>query len=141
MCEKLVDVEESFQLWRFRHMKTVERIIGFKPRHRRLVRRRVPAPALEHVVLPRADRRPHGDRRAISGSNPSSSPLPDAMSGAERQRGVEGSDRGVGRRARRRSADRAGARRAHRAAFLARARPAPDESTSPTIRWAVRSTP
>lgn len=31
MCEKLVDVEESFTLWRFRHVKTVERIIGFKP--------------------------------------------------------------------------------------------------------------
>ncbi len=31
MCEKLVDVEENFQLWRFRHLKTVERIIGFKP--------------------------------------------------------------------------------------------------------------
>ena len=30
LCEKLVDVEESFQLWRFRHMKTVERVIGFK---------------------------------------------------------------------------------------------------------------
>ncbi|CAN5238904.1 tryptophan 2,3-dioxygenase family protein [soil metagenome] len=30
MCEKLVDLEENFQLWRFRHMKTVERIIGFK---------------------------------------------------------------------------------------------------------------
>ena len=30
MCEKLVDVEENFQLWRFRHMKTVERIIGHK---------------------------------------------------------------------------------------------------------------
>jgi tryptophan 2,3-dioxygenase len=30
MCEELVDVEESFQLWRFRHMKTVERIIGYK---------------------------------------------------------------------------------------------------------------
>ncbi|MBT9330396.1 tryptophan 2,3-dioxygenase [Paracidobacterium acidisoli] len=30
MCEKLVDVEEHFQLWRFRHMKTVERIIGFR---------------------------------------------------------------------------------------------------------------
>ncbi len=30
MAEKLVDVEESFQLWRFRHMKTVERIIGFQ---------------------------------------------------------------------------------------------------------------
>jgi tryptophan 2,3-dioxygenase len=31
MAEKLVDVEESFQLWRFRHMKTVERTIGHKP--------------------------------------------------------------------------------------------------------------
>ena len=30
LCEVLVDVEESFQLWRFRHMKTVERIIGYK---------------------------------------------------------------------------------------------------------------
>ncbi len=30
MCEKLIDVEEYFQLWRFRHMKTVERIIGFR---------------------------------------------------------------------------------------------------------------
>ena len=31
MAEKLVDVEERFQLWRFRHMMTVHRIIGFKP--------------------------------------------------------------------------------------------------------------
>ena len=30
MCEQLVDVEGSFQLWRFRHMKTVERIIGHR---------------------------------------------------------------------------------------------------------------
>jgi len=30
MCEKLVDVEENFVLWRFRHVKTVERVIGFK---------------------------------------------------------------------------------------------------------------
>jgi tryptophan 2,3-dioxygenase len=30
MCEKLVDVEERFQLWRYRHMMTVMRIIGFK---------------------------------------------------------------------------------------------------------------
>ena len=28
--EKLVDVEHQFQLWRFAHMKTVQRIIGFK---------------------------------------------------------------------------------------------------------------
>lgn len=30
MCEKLVDVEERFRLWRFRHVMTVQRIIGFK---------------------------------------------------------------------------------------------------------------
>jgi tryptophan 2,3-dioxygenase len=29
-CEELVDIEESFQLWRYRHLKTVERIIGHK---------------------------------------------------------------------------------------------------------------
>lgn len=30
MAEKLVDVEHKFQLWRFNHMKTVERIIGYR---------------------------------------------------------------------------------------------------------------
>ncbi|MTW87862.1 tryptophan 2,3-dioxygenase [Virgibacillus dakarensis] len=30
LAEKLVDVEDAFQQWRFRHMKTVERIIGHK---------------------------------------------------------------------------------------------------------------
>ncbi|MDV6377263.1 tryptophan 2,3-dioxygenase [Sporosarcina sp. GW1-11] len=30
LAEKLVDIEDSHQQWRFRHMKTVERIIGFK---------------------------------------------------------------------------------------------------------------
>jgi tryptophan 2,3-dioxygenase len=30
MAEKLVDTEERFQLWRFRHMKTVHRIIGHR---------------------------------------------------------------------------------------------------------------
>jgi tryptophan 2,3-dioxygenase len=30
MAEKLVDVDEQFGLWRFRHVKVVERIIGFK---------------------------------------------------------------------------------------------------------------
>ncbi len=29
-AEELVDLEESFQVWRFRHLKTVERVIGFK---------------------------------------------------------------------------------------------------------------
>jgi tryptophan 2,3-dioxygenase len=30
-CETLVDLEDNFQTWRFRHLKTVERIIGSKP--------------------------------------------------------------------------------------------------------------
>lgn len=30
LAEELVDIEDLFQQWRFRHMKTVERIIGFK---------------------------------------------------------------------------------------------------------------
>jgi tryptophan 2,3-dioxygenase len=30
-CEELVDIEDNFQFWRFRHLKTVERIIGSKP--------------------------------------------------------------------------------------------------------------
>lgn len=30
LAEELVDVEDSFQQWRFRHMKTVERIIGMR---------------------------------------------------------------------------------------------------------------
>ncbi len=29
-CEELVDVEDNFQFWRFRHLKTVARTIGFK---------------------------------------------------------------------------------------------------------------
>jgi tryptophan 2,3-dioxygenase len=30
MCEELVDIEDNFQFWRFRHLKTVERTIGTK---------------------------------------------------------------------------------------------------------------
>jgi len=29
-CEELVDLEDNFQFWRFRHLKTVTRTIGFK---------------------------------------------------------------------------------------------------------------
>ncbi|KOQ38212.1 tryptophan 2,3-dioxygenase, partial [Achromobacter xylosoxidans] len=28
--EKLTDLEDAFRLWRFRHVTTVERVIGFK---------------------------------------------------------------------------------------------------------------
>jgi tryptophan 2,3-dioxygenase len=31
LAERLVDLDHRFQLWRFAHMKTVERIIGYKP--------------------------------------------------------------------------------------------------------------
>jgi|TARA_R100000501_G_scaffold17834_1_gene34231 tryptophan 2,3-dioxygenase len=31
LAEKLVDLQYHFQLWRFGHLKTVERVIGFKP--------------------------------------------------------------------------------------------------------------
>jgi tryptophan 2,3-dioxygenase len=31
LAERLVDIDHRFQLWRFQHMKTVERIIGYKP--------------------------------------------------------------------------------------------------------------
>ncbi len=31
MCEALMDMESNIQFWRFHHMKTVERIIGYKP--------------------------------------------------------------------------------------------------------------
>jgi len=30
MAEKLVDLDESYSLWRYRHVKVVERVIGFK---------------------------------------------------------------------------------------------------------------
>ncbi|MBV6415700.1 MAG: Tryptophan 2,3-dioxygenase [Steroidobacteraceae bacterium] len=31
LAERLIDVDYRFQMWRFHHMKTVERIIGYKP--------------------------------------------------------------------------------------------------------------
>ncbi|HXS30209.1 MAG TPA: tryptophan 2,3-dioxygenase family protein, partial [Steroidobacteraceae bacterium] len=31
LAEGLIDLDHRFQLWRFQHMKTVERIIGHKP--------------------------------------------------------------------------------------------------------------
>ena len=31
VCERLVDLDEGLQEWRYRHVKMVERTIGFKP--------------------------------------------------------------------------------------------------------------
>ena len=31
LCERLVDLDEGFQEWRYRHVKMVERTIGNKP--------------------------------------------------------------------------------------------------------------
>ena len=57
MCEKLVDVEENFQLWRFRHVKTVERIIGFKRGTGGTAGVSFLRKTLETSAVPRADRR------------------------------------------------------------------------------------
>ena len=43
VCERLVDLDEGLQEWRYRHVKMVERTIGDKAGHGRLVGRRVPA--------------------------------------------------------------------------------------------------
>ena len=51
-CEELVDLEDNFQLWRFRHLKTVQRTIGMKTRHRRLDRRRFLQKALDLTFFP-----------------------------------------------------------------------------------------
>ena len=59
MCEKLVDVEENFQLWRFRHVKTVERIIGFKRGTGGTAGVAFLRKSLEISLFPGADRRPH----------------------------------------------------------------------------------
>jgi len=31
LAERLTDLDQKFQLWRFHHLKTVERVIGYKP--------------------------------------------------------------------------------------------------------------
>src|SRR3954464_366585 len=42
MCEKLIDVDEQQSLWRFRHVKVVQRIIGWKRGTRGEARRGTP---------------------------------------------------------------------------------------------------
>ena len=67
MCEELVDVEESFQLWRFRHMKTVERIIGYKRGTGGSSGVGLPARRARPDVLPGAARRADRDRELTPG--------------------------------------------------------------------------
>ena len=43
VAERLVDLDEGVQEWRYRHVKMVERTIGTKARHGRVERRGVPA--------------------------------------------------------------------------------------------------
>ena len=52
VCERMVDLDEGLQEWRYRHVKMVERTIGDQDRHRRLAGRRVPARHAVPVVLP-----------------------------------------------------------------------------------------
>ena len=60
-CEELVDVEDTFQTWRFRHLKTVERVIGFKKGTGGSSGRVVPPARPRPHLLPGAVRRPHRD--------------------------------------------------------------------------------
>jgi tryptophan 2,3-dioxygenase len=61
-CEELVDLEDNFQLWRFRHLKTVERTIGHKRGTGGSSGVGFLARALDPHVLPRAVRGAHRDR-------------------------------------------------------------------------------
>ena len=58
ICERLVDLDEGMQEWRYRHVKMVERTIGVKIGHRRIGRRRVSAHRRSGAALSR----PLGDR-------------------------------------------------------------------------------
>ena len=42
MCERLVDLDEGIQEWRYRHVKMVQRTIGSEDGHRRLERGAIP---------------------------------------------------------------------------------------------------
>ena len=72
-CEELVDVEDNFQQWRFRHLQVVQRTIGHKVGTGGLQRRGLPAPGAGPHVLPRALRGAH-PRRRVSRSGSVSTP-------------------------------------------------------------------
>ena len=61
-CEELVDVEDSFQQWRFRHLQVVQRAIGHKTGTGGSSRRRLPPPRPGPDVLPGALRGADADR-------------------------------------------------------------------------------
>jgi hypothetical protein len=53
-CEELVDLEDNFQLWRFRHLRVVERTFGHKRGHERLQPSRFLLRRARLHLLPRA---------------------------------------------------------------------------------------
>ena len=67
MAERLTDLDQKFQLWRFHHLKTVERVIGYKPGHRRHGRRVLSREGARAQVLSGAVAGAHVDvRRAVA---------------------------------------------------------------------------
>ena len=67
LCERLVDLDEGLQEWRYRHVKMVQRTIGDAAGHRRLERRGY----LSHDADAAAVSRPVGHpREALRGSRP-----------------------------------------------------------------------
>ena len=69
-CEELVDVEDNFQEWRFRHLQVVTPHHRPQDRYRRLVRGRLPAPGARPHLLSRAVCRPHQDRVSRASGDP-----------------------------------------------------------------------
>ena len=70
--EKLTDLEDAFRLWRFRHVTTVERVIGFK-RGTGGVGRGLPAQDAGSGAVPRDLEAAHGP---LSGDLPALNPSP-----------------------------------------------------------------
>ncbi len=51
MCERLVDLDEGLQEWRYRHVKMVQRTIGANGRHRRIERRAISGDDLDDADI------------------------------------------------------------------------------------------
>ena len=70
LAEKLVDLDHKFQLWRCHHLKTVERIIGYKPGTGGTQRRVLSRQGAGAQVLPGAVADPDLDVAACAAASP-----------------------------------------------------------------------
>ena len=97
-CEELVDVEDAFQQWRFRHLQVVQRVIGHKvgtggSSGVDFLRR-----ALEPDVLPRALRGADPHRGVATGSGQPSRPVRTGTASVARRQVAQRRRHQLGRR-------------------------------------------